>query len=97
MIWPLDQRLNVKRVKDDMDRITAWPTLPKLTDITSSSGVVDFSHEYSLDLTKDQMRYIIEQNETEIVDFTYSERDCYDYGKHRKLAKFKRRKGESSL
>lgn len=80
-----------------MDRITAWPQPAKLTDITSNAGVVDFSHEYSVDLTKDQMRYIIEQNETELIDISYSEQECYEYGKYRKLAKFKRRKGERSL
>lgn len=76
-----------------MERLTAWPELLKLTEYTSNSGVVDFSHEYSVGLTKDQMQYIIDQNSMEVEDLPYPEKEYFDYGKHRKLARFKIRKG----
>jgi hypothetical protein len=75
-----------------MERLTEWPGLLKLAEYTSNSGVVDFSHEYSVGLTKDQMQYIIDQNSVEAEDLPYSEKEYIDYGKNRKLARFKMRK-----
>ncbi len=55
--------MNKKYDLDDFDEthISIWPELPKLEELTGPC--IDFQHEYSVNLTREQMIKVIEYNE----------------------------------
>lgn len=73
--------------QDDDKTISVWPEYPEVYDIIGSVGVIDFSHLYSVALSKEQMEMVLLANENlEYFDdylYAYSNKQQYNFGKNR--------------